>query len=260
MNDIKLIVSDIDGTLLPALADASEVAKNQDLKTMLERLNANGIFFSVATGRDCATALEIAHGLKLTTPIIAANGSMIINPKNDGVIWRESLNYEQSLEIFKKVSSEVDTSAMMCGEGIERAVSWSDFSDAKLRNANYLDVIGIINFDYTQELINYVRKIGLDASWVHSPQVVSSYNVLITHRNGTKSHALAYLQKYLKVSKSQTMVIGDSNNDLPLFGQAGLSVAMANASDEVTKAADMTTTSVEQNGVVSIVNEIVLSK
>ncbi len=59
---------------------------------------------------------------------------------------------------------------------------------------------------------------------------------------------------------SETMAFGDGGNDIEMLRHAGIGVAMGNASDEVKAAADIVTTSVDDNGVANIINKLVLQK
>jgi hydroxymethylpyrimidine pyrophosphatase-like HAD family hydrolase len=54
-----------------------------------------------------------------------------------------------------------------------------------------------------------------------------------------KGNGLAALLDALKLPHEAVIAIGDGENDLPLFAQAGLSVAMGNASPAVQQAADL---------------------
>ena len=64
-----------------------------------------------------------------------------------------------------------------------------------------------------------------------------------------KGIALTALCKKLGITLEQTMVIGDSDNDVPMFRAAGLSVAVDNASDAVKAEADAVTFDCDHDGV-----------
>jgi len=55
------------------------------------------------------------------------------------------------------------------------------------------------------------------------------------------------------------MVIGDSPNDLPMFAEAGLSVAMGNATPEVKQAADRLAPSNDEGGALWAIQNLALS-
>ena len=56
------------------------------------------------------------------------------------------------------------------------------------------------------------------------------------------------------------MAFGDGGNDIEMLRHAGIGVAMGNANDEVKAAADIVTTSVDDDGVANSINKLVLQK
>ena len=71
----------------------------------------------------------------------------------------------------------------------------------------------------------------------------------ITPSNTNKSEALATLSKYLELSASEVMAIGDNLNDIDMIQNFGIGVAVANAYDDVKKVATYTTINdVENSG------------
>jgi hypothetical protein len=62
----------------------------------------------------------------------------------------------------------------------------------------------------------------------------------------------------LGVSPAQIAVIGDGSNDVAMFEQSGLSIAMGNASPEVQQAADLVTDSNEDEGFAKAIERFIL--
>ena len=71
----------------------------------------------------------------------------------------------------------------------------------------------------------------------------------ITHPGISKGRALERLGKSWAVPRERLIAVGDSENDLPMFAVAGLSIAMGNASPTVKAAANRITASNEDGGV-----------
>ena len=59
-------------------------------------------------------------------------------------------------------------------------------------------------------------------------------------KNVNKANALKNLLSMLKLKESETAVIGDSGNDVPLFDAFGQSYCMRHAPEEVRKSAKKT--------------------
>lgn len=73
----------------------------------------------------------------------------------------------------------------------------------------------------------------------------------ITNVNADKGKALLAMCDHEGFKVSETMAFGDGGNDISIIRQAGIGVAMGNATDEVKAHADYVTTSVDDNGVVN---------
>ena len=66
------------------------------------------------------------------------------------------------------------------------------------------------------------------------------------------------LAKFLDIAPADIATIGDMPNDVLMFKESGLSIAMGNASDEVKRQAKAITSSNEQEGFARAMREIVL--
>ncbi|MBW3093480.1 HAD family hydrolase [Bifidobacterium sp. 82T10] len=64
----------------------------------------------------------------------------------------------------------------------------------------------------------------------------------------TKGSALHGVAETLGVSETDTIAVGDSDNDLPMLMVAGVAVAMGNGTDSVKEVADFVTGDVDQGG------------
>ena len=74
-------------------------------------------------------------------------------------------------------------------------------------------------------------------------------NLEINAAGVNKGKAMIELGKLLGIPREEIMAFGDGNNDLEMFGAVGTGVAMGNASIDVKKAADYTTSSVDGDGI-----------
>lgn len=73
----------------------------------------------------------------------------------------------------------------------------------------------------------------------------------ITNVSADKGKALLAMAEHEHMRIDETMAFGDGGNDMPIIKQAGIGVAMGNASDEVKAVADYVTTSVDDDGVLN---------
>jgi len=82
----------------------------------------------------------------------------------------------------------------------------------------------------------------------------------ITHPAANKGVVLERLSRYLKIPMDRIATIGDQPNDVLMFRNSGLSIAMGNSSDEVKRQATHVTGSYGEEGFASAVEDIILPR
>ena len=60
---------------------------------------------------------------------------------------------------------------------------------------------------------------------------------------------MRFLEEYFQIPREDTIAIGDSTNDLPMLEYAGYSIAMGNSPEEIRRAVDYVTDTVENDGI-----------
>ncbi len=71
-----------------------------------------------------------------------------------------------------------------------------------------------------------------------------------------KGIALREVMKFYHLEKDEVMAIGDGENDVILFEESGLKIAMKNGTEELKQMADMITKSNHEEGVAAILEEM----
>jgi Cof subfamily protein (haloacid dehalogenase superfamily) len=84
------------------------------------------------------------------------------------------------------------------------------------------------------------------------------YYLDVTHPQANKGEVIAQLSALLAVPVAQIATIGDMPNDVLMFERSGVSIAMANASAEVQRAARYVTTSNTEEGFARAMEQFVL--
>ena len=84
------------------------------------------------------------------------------------------------------------------------------------------------------------------------------YYLDVTHQDANKGFALQALCRQLGVDPTETACIGDAPNDLPMFGVAGFAIAMGNAEPEVKAQAAAVVGRNDADGWAEAVDRIVL--
>lgn len=93
-------------------------------------------------------------------------------------------------------------------------------------------------------------------------RVVRSFSKFVeaTNQVVSKGRALAFLAQRLGVAQSETMAIGDNDNDADMVAWAGLGVAVGNASARVMQAARYVAAPMEQDGAAEAIERFVLAE
>ncbi|WP_405570426.1 HAD family hydrolase [Winogradskyella sp. Asnod2-B02-A] len=261
MKNVKLVVTDMDGTLLNSNHNVSP--KFFDLFKALKQLN---IQFVAASGRPYYSIVKKLEPIKNDIIIVAENGGLVI--KNQNVLLSNQLNPNRLLELYKLVTSIKGTYPIFCTQHQAFILRASD----ELVNtfSEYYSVYTII--DSFEEITDDVIKIALYHS-INSEKYIFPFvkqlkpelNVVVSGNHWVdiseaitnKGNALTFLQKQFNISPSETMVFGDYNNDLEMLKCAKYSYAMENAHPNVKSVANFETTSNNDNGVELVLEQLI---
>lgn len=263
---IKLVATDIDGTILGKSLEFTEGVKNC-IKTMQER----GIKVVIVTGRMFAAAKQIAQRLNLTTPVVAYQGGMIKKScTSDEIIYDACIPLNDVLSIIKwarennihlnlysndilYVENDNETIQKYAkGQNLKYKVC--SFDDLKLENINKLLAIDYTNENIVTEWINE-RKTAMPHLYIVKS---TPWFCEFSTPEATKSCAVEILKKYWNLNDDEVLTIGDQDNDIELLKAGGISIAMGNATDELKKYADYITDTVENDGFVKAMEKFVL--
>ena len=261
-SNIKLIVSDMDGTLLNDNHEVSNRFFNQ-----FEKLRQQNIHFIAASGRQMQSIQTKLHPILKDISIIAENGSIITHRNKTEVLLELSQN-----DMVKAIRSlrQVDNCfPVLCGKTTayvendepefiskisEYYTEFTIVDDLSAVSQDSFLKIAAFHFESSEKFI-YPKVVHLND---HLKVVVSGANwVDISHPKANKGYALKKLQENLGVTKAQTLVFGDYNNDLEMLKLVDYSFAMGNAHPQVKAIANyMTKTNTEQ-GVEHILEQII---
>lgn len=256
MPSIKLIVSDLDDTLLNDSLEISEANKQA-----INHVKKMGIKFTIATGRMFSSVLPYAKELEIDLPLITYQGALIKNPDTGTVVSHRPI----PLAIAKEIADESEElgyhlnayqdDGLLVKELTPEAVYYQSVAQVPMK------VVGSLA-DYLTKgptkllVINDEEKlIPLLDKWQHEfgqelYLTRSKPNFLeIMAKEADKGSGIKLLADSLGIDKEEIMVIGDSYNDLEMFDYSGISVAMGNARHEIKERARYVTKSNEESGV-----------
>lgn len=276
MNEVKLFVTDLDGSLLKK--DHLTVSeRNRDALKALKRRN---IPLCACTGR-VLCVLPPAIGELGFDYAITSNGASCMDLKTGELIFTAHMPAETAQLAWDKLESThcltewyVNGDILMdrhnhsqwesrlkarwhrdyLGQG--KGVVVEDIRrDFLLQGAPGLEKISI--FDCPPD----IREKAIDPMLATGEFEISTslgINFEITHISADKGQALASLCSRLGISVDNAVAFGDASNDTPLIATAGISVAMGNAIESLKTIAKHVTLTNEDDGVAAFLEEYVL--
>lgn len=260
---IKLVATDIDGTVLIPEGDFTE-----GVKECIKKLCKSGIKVVLVTGRMHAAASRIAKDLGLDTPVVSYQGGLI---KNRGeTLYQRYLTKEQTEKILDWAKQEkihinlynddVLYSENECYEitrycnNLHTQYKIKLFCKIEKTKINKLLAIDYDNPEKIDLFEKELPKIFPELYIVKS----TPYFLEFSNPEGSKYCAVKYLQNYWGLKDEEILTIGDQNNDLELLRAGGIKIAMGNATEELKAVADYVTDTVFNDGFVKAMEKFVL--
>ncbi len=260
-----LYVTDLDGTLLNRQDRVSPFS----IRT-INGLVEKGMLFTYATARSLVSASKVTEGLSTNIPIIAYNGTFIIQPSSGAVLSRETFSEEERRfvrEILDRHRISPLVYALIGGiekvsripryenDGIRRYLSQRP-GDRRFRtvdsknalyegDAFYYTCIG--EKDELQPVFDLFSKDARYRCTMQQELYRPEYWCEIMPAAASKANAIRKLKDMWDCSR--IVSFGDAVNDIPMFEISDESYAVANAVDELKAIATGIIGSNEDDGV-----------
>lgn len=255
MMPIKLVISDVDGTLITP--DKQLTTATLDA---VRDLRARGILFTITSSRPPVGLRMLSHPLGITLPMGPFNGSSIVGPdlsaEEQHIIPVTAVM--QSLALFARLGIDawIFTNRHWIahrddGRYVPHEQRTIQEKPIIVDNDNpYLDkackVVGVSD-DFALLARCEIELHALLGSKAHAARS-QDYYLDVTPPGHDKGTFVATMSARLHIPPQAIATIGDMSNDLPMFRASGTSFAMGNASDEVKAEATRVTTSNENDG------------
>lgn len=243
--EIKLITTDIDGTLI----DNTETIP-QELIDTVAKCKAMGIRFAVATGRTRELAEPIVRTLDITDPYVIANGACLF--QGDTCIKSYGFLAAPIFPIIKE--ADQDGLTVTCSDEYrEQALRQTDYVKEHQKmggrfqsflsmeevdwNRKKFQKIMIMDENRTGKIQKYQERLKeyCEKYWVTT---YSDMAVELGPKGCNKATGVRELAELFHLDMSQVMACGDFLNDLEMIKEAGLGIAVANAADALKQEAD----------------------
>lgn len=258
---IKLIILDLDHTSL-----TSDKHLPKSLIKAINTLRQDGIMVTVATGRAYELTKPYIDMAKITMPVILNNGALI-KDMNSGTIHlaktltkatkQKILDYTQQENVHFTFYAEGalytnDQARIDFYETFEKAYK-IDVNIVKTMDADAFmdkDVYKFLNIERDKAVFAKRYQTFKDTFDAHITQSQAEFLDILpvdTH----KGNAIKWLKKTYNLTADNLLVFGDNDNDVEMFKEASISIAMPNGSDKARQNASMIAQATNDNDGVS---------
>ncbi len=249
LKKFKALIMDCDGTLIPNLRNGLPSLK------VTEAINkiSKKIHIGIATSRPLFLAAPIMKHLNLSGPSIVAAGAQIVDGKTFKILKEQSIEKEDLSKAIAIVRGFELKYFLQDGTSNDKEMTTSETPNKAIEMA-----MMELEQDLAEKLKNELSKISGISVHKNMSWQTGKADVVITHSSATKHHGILEVARLLNISSDEIIGVGDGYNDFPLLMACGYKVAMGNAVDDLKAIADYVAPTVENDGVVDVINKFVL--
>lgn len=273
--DIRMIVSDLDGTFM----DDYFTANSDNIKAV-DRARQKGFRFCANTGRTWTMAKAAVQQANFDDMVMTTNGAAIVNKQTDQYEYLKNINPEHLLPILEAVYAAGKRCELFCGSFIA-SWRWGESCNSRrldtggwmwpqgvgvvVRRFDSLEGMAEACADRTELIAVAIRKGGsMPGSIVQTLDRLGGYEMTVSHddaidimpRGISKAHSLEVLARMYGLESRNVIAFGDNLNDIEMIRWAGIGVAMANADDRLKTQADIIADSNTNGGVARTLRDL----
>lgn len=272
--NIKLVVSDLDGTLLNSNKRISEENRNA-----IKKLEEQGLMFTFCTGRISTMIEPYIKALDIKIPVIAANGAVVWDPVANELVEGEALDKDEAVAIIDfcnrnnleycilTLKTNYFSNDNFLKKRFDKYNSIASEQELKQMDLQLIQKFNSSNVDTTiykiliyTDKAEWLEKIkdflnGLDKTGYTSSEkgLVDITNIQVSKGSGVEALARA-----MGCSLDEVCAFGDYINDISMLEKVGLPVAMENAHPRVKDIAKYVTKTNDEHGVMWFIENYLL--
>lgn len=270
MNNIRLIISDMDGTLL----NKKQQLSSETINT-LKQVQQQGIGVVLASGRGLRDLLYFGKQLELynysLSGYITLNGLELYDSKKKNLIKHQRLTYKDVL-IFNEISMTYEiplilfyetNSYLLNSNSINKTylVDTSCLEKSNLEQIKSLDenkLLKIVLCAHEDSIEKMLKSLDKKIFETYEICKVEKQWVEINPKGIHKGLGVLDYLKYYHITKEEIVVFGNGENDISMLSQTKNSVAVENAQDLVKKQANYLCQSNLDDGVAKFIRKKIL--
>lgn len=273
MSKYELIAFDMDGTLLNSNKKISEKSV-----LAIKKAIKQGKTVILNTGRCPAELNEYFEVLDEIQYLNCVSGALVYDRKRDKKIYTKTLDIKTIQKILDIASYEDDMVHLLTRESIIQkdnidkmdtyhmsvyqdmykrvTIKWNDL--CKQYNESPFPVEKLNIYHASSDARNNTKQRILESGLEVEMAIAEKTSLEISAKGIDKGIGLEQLCEFLDIPLSKTIVVGDADNDKGAMKKAGLSIAMANANDDIKSLADVIVSDNDNDGCVEAIEEYLL--
>ena len=287
----KLVAIDLDGTMLNSYGVVTD-----NTKMVIKDTIKKGVEVIIASGRTVHSIKTIANEIESKNYLIAGNGAVVYDIKNDTILYENYLSKNKVLDIIKiceenSIFYNVYTDKTILAKSLKFNVLYYYKENLKKEEDKKTKITIVENiYNYIKEMenekilkimicdesktvfnsiikkINQIKNIEiLDVEHMSRKLIkhgteefqIQYYYTEISAENVDKWFALNFLINKLNIQKEEVIAIGDNINDKKMVENAGLGIIMEGSTPNVIKVADYITNGNNEEGVANALKKFI---
>lgn len=249
---IKLVASDIDGTLLPE----GKKILNPEIYDIISELKKHDIHFVVASGRQLESQELLFAPVAKDISYISENGAICQLYGKRYVI--SEFDREFAMQIIEELDKRPECKAAISTPSTQYIKSGDeDFYNHMTTHLKYhiTKIDNLKDIDEPIVKIAFLDTVNNEASYKHFTELFGEKYKIVNAGNmwidfvpfdSNKGTALKFMLEQLNLTPEEAICFGDQQNDIEMLEYAGTSYAMAHAKPDIQKHATNITESVEK--------------
>lgn len=235
---IKLVASDLDGTLLYGRNNSV----SEEMFELIREMKRRGIIFVAASGRQYHNLKKLFAPVWEDMAFICENGAVVFY--RDQIIAEQVVPMEELLEMVRIVDADEHTevalssatttyvrpkdpayvqSLIELGNHVCEVKEWTDVTEPCVKLAWYEPQGADERWDYWKDkFAPPARVVTSGAEWLD-----------IIYPNSHKGVGIQVLQEYFGLQKEEMAAFGDNDNDIEMLETVGFPIAMKSGKESV---------------------------
>ena len=234
----KLVVCDMDGTLLTSSHKISEYTAN-----IIKQIENNGVKFIIATGRPYLDARYYRDSLKLKSFLITSNGARAHDEDNKPIVIeniqkdlvKKLLSYNVGTDIHRNIYLNDDWIIEYEIDGLIEfhKESGYGFNIDDLNKYENEEAAKVFFLGKDKEIENLEKNMEKEFQNELSITISSPFCLEFMKKGVNKAETLKKVLKLLNIKAEEVIAFGDSMNDYEMLSFVGKPCIMGNGSDRL---------------------------